>query len=198
MSIIDPSHKHLWFRYSQNPDYVLQKTEQDKSYLKLSAFDYYQQNKPSEYKFHLDIDYGNTTRDGCFENEQEPIINNEKKLTNECCQPKPWTENTCTRKVSDLCLVNITLEPEIANRMLRYVYKNDYTNLRKIEVINGGDRTVYKKKSVDNPEHIRHAKMLFGKMYLGRCIWEESEDGKKNSERDAVEGGVFGSNKNDQ
>ena len=179
MSIIDPSHKHLWFRYSQNPDYVLQKTEQDKSYLKLSAFDYYQQNKPSEYKFHLDIDYGNTTRDGCFENEQEPIINNEKKLTNEC-QPKHWSENTCTRKISDLCLVNITLEPEIANRMLRYVYKSDYENLRKIEVINGDDTTVYKKKGVDNPQHIRLAKKL--------GMWKESEDDNKNCEIDENKG----------
>ena len=37
---------------------------------------------------------------------------------------------------------------------------------------------------------IRYAKML--------GIWEESEDDKKNSERDAFEGGVFGSNEDDQ
>ena len=94
-----------------------------------------------------------------FGPKREDIINNEKRLTHDYFHP--WSEIKFSRDVSDLCLVGINIDPEIANRMLRCVYESDYKNLRKIEVINGEDKIIYKKEGgIDNPEHLAYVNLI--------------------------------------
>lgn len=122
-----------------------------KTCLKLSAFDYFK-TKDSDllnekYKFHFKHEYELKIDDDHFYGiTQEPIINNEKRLSHDMVQQHHYSEPILDRELTDLCLVDIQLDKEIAERMLRYVYKNDYKNLRKIEVINGGETVVYEKK----------------------------------------------------
>ena len=133
--------------------------------MKLSAYDYYENSEDSnsKYKFHFDLDYAMKISDDdlYYGVQQEDIINNEKRLIHEYCQKRHWSEPQFSRDVSDLCLVGIHIDPEIANRMLRCVYKTDYQNLRKIEVINGDDEIIYRKKGgIDNPEHQAFANLI--------------------------------------
>ena len=121
----------------------------DKSYMKLSAFDYYHssmnQGQQPKHNIYFNIDYywdpeEDTYKLGrCWGSDVYPYFRKE---------------------VSDLCLLDINIDPELTEKMLRYNgYMNDYENLRKIEVINDGKTVLYKRKLLDNPDHI-HKKGL--------------------------------------
>ena len=125
-------------------------TVYDKSFMKLSAFDYYhdhdQQSPACEHiTFELDLGY-----DSILNNNTEWLkeaINNEKILTNYFCnQHYSIYEFRKLKFLSELCLVDIDLKPEIAKRMLRYIYENDYQNLRKVEVMNDTYSIVYERE----------------------------------------------------
>jgi len=141
-----------------------------KSYMKLSAFDYYHDQLPADYDHKIsgdvcfELNYDNILgNDHVDETEDiskiikwpEPI-NNETILTNADCNVCIHDDSRRGRKLklglSELSLIDINLDSKIAERMLRCVYENDYRNLKKIEVTSNDDTVIYKKKALDNSE----------------------------------------------
>ena len=116
--------------------------------------------------------------------EQDPIVNNEKQLYHDYCQQQYYLDTTFKRDFSDLCLVHINVDPELADRMLRCVYKNDYVNLRKIEIITDSGKIVHKKKSgLDNPQHKTLAD-LFESLKKMSQQYEENDEEEEQEEYD--------------
>ena len=112
--------------------------------------------------------------------EQDPIINNEKQLYHDYCQQKYYLDTTFKREFSDLCLVDINVDPELAERMLRCVYKNDYGNLRKIEIITDSGKIVHNKKSgLDNPQHKDLADLILSLKKTSEQRYEENDEGEE-------------------